>query len=243
MTWSTWRAQVRAEQRGQVVRVVERVAAPEPRLLGQLGEGQEALGPAGVAQAPAPDAHRDPVDREPHAGPGRAGQPTVLAGQQARHVLAVAAEQLVRAHPGQDHLHPALAGRLAHQQRVDGGRVADRLVQRVHHARQQVDDVRRDLDLVQLDAELRRDLAGVDRVVRHGLQPLVLGPEGDRVGVDLLGGAVREHGDDAGVQAAGQEAGHGHVGDQVGGDRLLDDPAQVGRGPASAARATSATCQ
>ena len=82
---------------------------------------------------------------------------------------------------------------------------------------------------MQLHAELRRDLAGVDRVVGHGLQPLVLGPEGDRVGVDLLGGAVRQHGDDARVQAAGQEAGHRHVGDQVGGDRLLDDPAQVGR--------------
>ena len=144
-------------------------------------------------------------------------------------MLAVPAEELVRAHAGQDHLDPARPGRLAHQQRVDGGRVADRLVQRVHHARQQVDDVGRDLDLVQLHPEPRRDLAGVDRVVRHGLQPLVLGPEGDRVGVDLLGGAVREHGDDAGIQAAGQEAGHGHVGHQVGGDRLLDHPAQVRR--------------
>jgi hypothetical protein len=83
---------------------------------------------------------------------------------------------------------------------------------------------------VQLHAELRRDLAGVDRVVGHGLQPLVLGPEGDRVGVDLLSGPVRQHGDDARVQAAGQEAGHRHVGDQVGSDRLLDDLAKVGRG-------------
>ena len=141
---------------------------------------------------------------------------------------------------------PRARAAFAHQQRVDGGRVADRLVQRVHHARQQVDDVRRDLDLVQLHPELRRDLAGVDRVVRHGLQPLVLGPEGDRVGVDLLGGPVREHGDNAGVQAAGQEAGHRHVGHQMGGDGLLDDPAQVRRGPGpilASARATSATCQ
>ena len=130
----------------------------------------------------------------------------------------------------------------AHQQRVDGGRVADRLVQGVHHAGQQVDDVRRDLDLVQLDAVPRRDLTGVDGIVGHGLQPLVLGPERDRVGVDLLGGPVGQHGDDAGVQAAGQEAGHRHVGDQVGGDRLLDDRGP-GRapGPAAASRATSAT--
>ena len=142
-------------------------------------------------------------------------------------MLAVPAEQLVRAHAGQDHLDPARPRRLAHQQRVDGGRVADRLVQRVHHARQQVDDVGRDLDLVQLHSELRRDLAGVKRVVRHGLQPLILWPEGDRVGVDLLDGAVREHCDDAGIQAAGQEAGHRHVGHQVGGDRLLDHLAQV----------------
>ena len=99
-------------------------------------------------------------------------------------MLAVAAEQLVGAHPGQDHLDAALARRLAHEQRVDRGRIADRLVEHVDHAGQQVNDVGRDLDLVQVDAEARRDLPCVDGVVGHGLQPLVLGAEGDRVGVD-----------------------------------------------------------
>ena len=95
-----------------------------------------------------------------------------------------------------------------------------------------------------VDAVLRRDLARVDGVVRHGLQPLVLGPEGDRVGVDLLGGAVGQHGDDAGIQAAGQEAGHRHVGYQVGGDRLLDHRGRGRRGgPPQLPGATSATRQ
>ena len=98
-------------QRGQLGRVVERVAAPEPRLLGQLGEGQEALGPAGVAQAAAGHADREAVhgaDRT--AARGGAGQLAVVAGHDAREVLAVAAEQLVGAHPGQDHLDAARRG-------------------------------------------------------------------------------------------------------------------------------------
>ena len=143
-------------------------------------------------------------------------------------MLAVAAEQLVGAHAGQDHLDAALAGGLAHEQRVDRGRVAYRLVEHVDHARQQADDVRRDLDLVQVDAEPRRDLPRVDGVVGHGLQPLVFGPEGDGVGVDPLACLVRQHGDDARVQAAGQEARHRHVRDEVRRDRLLDHRAQVG---------------
>ena len=54
----------RVDQRRQVFRVVQRVAAPEPRLLRQVGEGHEALGPARVTQAAAPDAHRDAIHRE-----------------------------------------------------------------------------------------------------------------------------------------------------------------------------------
>ena len=117
------------------------------------------------------------------AGPDRAGQAVVPAGHQAGELLAVAAEQLVGAHPGQQHLDAALPGRLAHQQRVDRRRVADRLVEDVDHPRQEVNDVRGELDLVQVDAELPGHLAGVHGVVRHRLQLLVLRPEGDRVGV------------------------------------------------------------
>jgi hypothetical protein len=58
-----------------------------------------------------------------------------------------------------------------------------RLVEGVHHAGQQA-DIRRDLDHVQVDAELAGDLPGADRVVEHGLESLVFGPEGDGVGVD-----------------------------------------------------------
>ena len=91
---------------------------------------------------------------------------------------------------------------------------------------------------------LRGDLARVDGVVRHRLELLVLGPEGDRVGVDRWRPLVRQHGDDAGVQAAGQEARHRHVGDQVRGDGLLDDRPEVGgRARRRLRRATSCTRQ
>ena len=69
-------------------------------------------------------------------------------------MLAVAAEELVGAHPRQQHLDAGGAGGLAHEQRVDRGGVPDRLVEDVDHPRQQVDDVRGDLDLVQPDAEV-----------------------------------------------------------------------------------------
>ena len=82
----------------------------------------------------------------------------VPAGQHARQMLAVAAEQLVRSHPRQHDLDAALARRLAHEQRVDRRGVADRLVEDVDHPGQQIDDVRRDLDLVQVYAELRATL-------------------------------------------------------------------------------------
>ena len=84
---------------------------------------------------------------------------------------------------------------------------------------------------MQLDAIVRRDLPGVGGVVGHGLQPLVLAAESDGVGVDPRVIPVGQHGDDAGVQAAAQEARHRHVGHQMGGDRFLDDRAQVGGRP------------
>ena len=80
---------------------------------------------------------------------------------------------------------------------------------------------------MEFDTELLRDLPGVDRVVRHRLEALVLGPEGDRVGVYLLCGLVGQDGDDARIQAAGQEARHRHVGHQVRGDGFLDHRAKV----------------
>ena len=69
-------------------------------------------------------------------------------------------------------------------------------------------------------------LAGVDRVVGHRLEPLVLGAEGDRVRVDARVVPLRERGDDAGVEAAAEEGGDRHVGDEVRGDRVLDDRAR-----------------
>ena len=56
-------------------------------------------------------------------------------------MLAVAAEQFVGAHAGQDDFYAALTGGVAHEQCVDGGRVADRLVEHIDDARQQVHDV------------------------------------------------------------------------------------------------------
>ena len=73
-----------------------------------------------------------------------------------------------------------------------------------------------DLDLVQVDAVTLRDLAGVDGVVRHGFEPMVLRPERDGVGVDLGIGLLRQHGDDARVETAGEEARDRDVRDQMG---------------------------
>ncbi len=99
-------------------------------------------------------------------------------------MLAVAPEQLVRTHPGQDHLDASRARCLAYEQRVDRRRLADRFIEHVDDARQEADDFGRDLDLMQADAEVVRHLPRVDRVVRHGLEPLVLAAESDRIGVD-----------------------------------------------------------
>ena len=91
-------------------------------------------------------------------------------------------------------------------------------------------------------------LAGVDRVVGHRLELLVLRPEGDRVRVDARIEPLRQHGDQAGVETAAEERGHRDVGDQVRGDRLLDHraagrraarppPRSRRRSPASTSRA------
>ena len=58
--------EVRADEGGQLAGVVERVAAAEPRLLRQLGERQEALRPARVAQAAAGRADREAVHGGAH---------------------------------------------------------------------------------------------------------------------------------------------------------------------------------
>ena len=92
-------------------------------------------------------------------------------------------------------------------------------------------DVGRDLDLVQFNAVPGGDLPRINGVVRHGFQPLVLGAERDRVRIDPWIGPVRQDGNDAGVEAAGQEARDRHVGYQVSGDRLLDHRPQVRRRP------------
>ena len=237
--------EVGAEEGGQLVGAVERIAAAEPWLLGQLRERQEPLRPSGVTQAAACRTDREAFHGGSHHGAGSGWQPPVLAGHDAGEVLAVAAEQFVGAHPREDHLDAALARRLAHEQRVDRGRIADRLVEHVDDAGQQANDVGRDLDLVQFYAVPGRDLPRVDGVVRHGLQPLVLGAERDRVRVDAGIGPVRQDGDDAGVEAAGQEARHRHVGYQVRGDRLLDHRPQVrgrpGRGLGRHVRDTPVT--
>ena len=113
--------------------------------------------------------------------------------------------------PDSSTLTPADAGCLAHEEGVDRGRVADRLVEDVDHPWKEVDDVRRDLDLVQRDAELLSHLARVHHVVGHGLEALVLLAEADRVGVHLRIRPFCEDRDDARIESAAQEARHtGH---------------------------------
>ena len=85
-------------------------------------------------------------------------------------MLAVAAEQLVGAHAGQEDLDPDLPRRLADEIRVDRGGVADRLIEHRHDARQHVRHVRRDFDLVQLDPVGVGDLARIEEVVGHRLE-------------------------------------------------------------------------
>ena len=77
------------------------------------------------------------------------------------------------------------------------------------------DHIGLNLNLVQVDAVALRDLSGVDGVIRHGFEPIVLRPECDGVGVDLRVGLLRQHGHDARVEATGEEARHRDVSDQV----------------------------
>ena len=216
--------QLGVEQAEQVVAAVQRVAAAEGLLLAELGEAEEPLRPADGADAAAAGDHGHPLDeRRDDAGTQRPRDPAVASAEQVGEVLAVAAEQLVGAHPGEQHLDPGGTSGVAHEQRVDRRRVTDRLVEDVDHPRQQVHDVGRDLDLVQRDAEVRGHLPRVVRVVGHRLEPLVLAPEGDRVGLEGRVLVRRQRGDDARVQPATEEGGHGHVGDEVLGHRTGDD--------------------
>jgi hypothetical protein len=141
-------------------------------------------------------------------------------------VLAVAPEELVGAGAREQHLDPCLPGGLADQERVDRGRVADRLVEGGHHPRQHVGDVGLQLDLVQAQPQLVGEAAGVVRVVGHRLQAAVGLPEGDRPRLDGRILAVRQGGDDARVEPPGEQGGDRDVGDQVRPDRLLQDAAQ-----------------
>jgi hypothetical protein len=120
-------------------------------------------------------------------------------------MLAVATEQLIRAHTREQYLDAGFPGRLAHQDGVDGRRIANRLVKNINNPRQHVDDVGIDLDLVQLDSEMCRHLARVHSIVRHRLESLILRAEGN--GVRLNGRfAVRgQCGNKAGVETAAQE--------------------------------------
>ncbi len=148
-------------------------------------------------------------------------------------MLAVAAEELVCAHAGQQHLHAGGPGALAHQQGVDGGGISDRLVEDVDDPGKQGDDVGADLDLVQADAQVLRHQPGVPGVVGHRLQALVLAAERDRVGLDVRVVVVRDRRHQARVEAATEERRHRHVGDQVRGHGALDDVPQVGLGRAT----------
>ena len=114
-------------------------------------------------------------------------------------VLSVPPEELVCTHARQQHLHTCVACCLAHQQGVDGGRITDRLVQDVHDSGQKIHNLRCNLDFVQPDAELGRDLARVQSVVRHRFEELVLRPEANGVRVDIGVVTLGQDRHDAGI--------------------------------------------
>src|SRR5258706_73502 len=198
--------QLASEQGTKLSRVIEGVGAADRWALREVREGQEALPRAGVPRAPAHRRRRLPVHDRSHAPADAVRQPAVLAGQQAREVPAITTEQLVGTHAGENDLHAPLMRGLAHQQGVDGGWISDWLIEHVNDPREQVNSLRTDLDLVQPNPELRSDLSRVHRVVRHRLEPLILLPKGDRVRIDRRVRLVREHGNDARVEPARQEA-------------------------------------
>ncbi len=132
----------------QSLRVVEGVAAAERRLFGHVGEGREALRPTRGSQASVADCDRHPLDdRTNDATPNRMRKSLVVGGVNARQMLAVSTEKFVSSHTGEHHFHTCGTCRLADQEGVDSGWVADGLVEQVDDARQQFGDLGRDLDL------------------------------------------------------------------------------------------------
>ena len=214
--------------------VVKGVAAAERRLLGQVGEGDEALRPTRRSQAAVADCDGKPFDdRTNDAAPNRLRKSLVVGGENAGQMLAVAAEEFVSSHAGEHHLDTCVTRGLADQQGVDSGWVADGLVEQVDDARQQFGDLGRDLDLVQRNSVARRNFARVDRVLGHRFAALVLWPECDRVSVDRLVVPLGQHAHDARVEPARQHRRHGDVGDEVRGDRLLNYGSKVDGRPRS----------
>ena len=96
--------------------------------------------------------------------------------------------------------------------------VADGLVQNVDNPRKHVHDVRADFDLMQSDTKVCCHLAGVDGVVGHRFETLILGTECDGVGLDGGVPARRHRGDEARVQAAAEKGRDRYVSDHVSGD-------------------------
>ena len=142
--------------------------------------------------------------------PRPARQRGVAARIVAPQVAPVAAEKLVAAHAGEDHLHVA-ARELRHQIGGDEGRVGQRLVQVPHQPRQQAHDIGLDDDLVVLGAEQPRHLARVGQLVVQLLCGATL--EADGIGLDRprrMARHRRHH--RARVDAAGQEGTDRHIG-------------------------------
>jgi hypothetical protein len=115
------------------------------RVLGQVQGDLEVLGPAHRSVAATSAGYRQSLDcgRDDPVAPDP-GQ-TVAGGEQAGVALAVAAEQYVRAHAGERHLGRRRPGNRADEVGVDGGGVADRLIQHVHQGRLAVHSRRRDV--------------------------------------------------------------------------------------------------
>ena len=111
--------------------------------------------------------------------------------------------------------------------RIDGGWITDRFVENIHDPGEHVDDVRADLDLVQSNAEVCCHLAGVNRVVRHGLEPLILSAERDRIGLDRGFPVSGQRRNQARVEAATEKGCDWHIGHHVRCDSLLKDRRQI----------------